>query len=355
MKRLFFLALVLLAPAVLTAQPKKSRVAANRAKAQSAQTVSRASLMYPTAVAVPDEVPWRRDIYRELDLTDDQNAALYYPTEPRGNEMNLFTLLFRLLNTGKIPAYKYDINTGLENFTQDNRMHFKDMLDSYEIPYEVQGNSIQVLDYDIPSAEVLSYYVKESSYYDEETATYHTRVVAFCPVLHRSDDFSMDERKYPLFWVKIEDVEPYLSQRMIMVSNVNNAARMSMADFFYMNRYKGKIYMTTNMQGRSLRQMYPSDSLMTREQKRIEQEMSDFEKHIWAAPVDSAALAEKDSVEAAAAASKKSKKRAASSASASTSRSARRATKAKSKDQSSSSSSSKAASAPRVSVRRQRH
>ena len=85
------------------------------------------------------------------------------------------------------------------------------------------GNKIIVNDADVPSAEVLGYYVKESTYYDEQTATFHSRVVAICPILHRSDDFSFDTRKYPMFWVKIEDIEPYLSQRMIMISNLNNA------------------------------------------------------------------------------------------------------------------------------------
>jgi len=337
------------------AQPKKSRVAQNRAKTtQQQQTVDRASILYPTAVAVPDEVPWRRDLYRSLDLTKNENAALYYPVEPQGNDMNLFTLLFRLLNVGKIPAYEYKLN-GLEDFTKANRMHFKDMLDRYGIYYEIEGNSIKVADADIPSSEVLSYYIKESSYYDAGTATYHTRVVALCPVLHRSDDFSMDMRKYPMFWVKIDDIEPYLAQRQIMVSNLNNAARMSMADFFATNKYKGTIYMTNNMQGRSLQQQFPTDSLLQKEQKRIEKEMTDFEQHIWTTPVDSAELAKKDSIEKAQNLSRSARK--ARSNTSRTSRSARRSTTSKTtatvekkaKTQKSS------GGAPRVSVRRQRH
>ena len=377
---------LLLFPLSLAAQPQKSRVGTNNARTarqqQQQQTVSRASLMYPTAVSVPDDVPWRRDVYRELDLTKDENAALYYPVEARGNEMNLFTLLFRLLNTGKIPAYEYKLD-GKEDFTQANRMHFKDMLERYNVFFEIDGNKINVNDADVPSAEVLSYYVKESTYYDEQTATFHSRVVALCPILHRSDDFSFDTRKYPMFWVKIEDVEPYLSQRMIMISNLNNASRMSMADFFATNKYKGTIYMTTNMQGKSLQQEVAArqqaeaekaagvvDSLalretqaMQREQNRIEKQLADFEKHIWETPVDSAELARKDSIAAAEAAAKAAKKsrrvrrasnsEEASTDSASSSRSSRRnsaATKKEKKEKSSSSG-----SASRVSVRRQRH
>ena len=379
----------LLLPLSISAQPQKSRVGTNNARTarqqqQQQQQVSRASLMYPTAVAVPEDVPWRRDVYRELDLTKDENAALYYPVEARGNEMNLFTLLFRLLNTGKIPAYEYKLD-GKEDFTQANRMHFKDMLERYKVLYEVDGNKIIVNDADVPSAEVLGYYVKESTYYDEQTATFHSRVVAICPIIHRSiDDFSFDLRKFPMFWVKIEDIEPYLSQRMIMISNLNNASRMSMADFFATNKYKGTIYMTTNMQGKSLQQEVAArqqaeaekaagvvDSLamretlaLQREQNRIEKQLVDFEKHIWETPVDSAELARKDSIAAAEAAAKAAKKnrrvsRAAKSGdaeadSASSSRSARRST-ADTKKEKKEKSSSSSGSASRVSVRRQRH
>ena len=261
----------------MVAQPQKSRVQQNNNRTAAAQKnaavgTGRASLMFPTAVDVPEDPTWRRDIYRSLDLTKDENAALYYPVEPQGNSMNLFCLLFKLLNTGKIPAYEYQLD-GVENFEQSNRMHFKDLLDRQEIDYEVDGNSIKVSQSDIPSADVLSYYVKESSYYDQNTATYHSRIVALCPVLHRAaDEFSFSDatQKYPLFWVKYDDIKTYLSGQDVMTSNLNNAARMSIDDFFSTNHYKGDIYMTSNMQNKSLQQYCATDSLMEKEQKRIE-------------------------------------------------------------------------------------
>lgn len=256
--------------------------------------------MFPTAVAVPEDVAWRRDIYRSLDLTQDENAALYFPVEPQGNQVNLFTLLFRLLNTGKIPAYECKMS-GLEDFSASNRMHFKDMLERFHIFYEVEGNTIKVDNSDIPSSEVLSFNVKESSYYDQNTATYHSRIVALCPMLHRADEFVGPSdggavHKEPMFWVKYDDISTYLSGQMIMTSNVNNAAKMSMADFFATNHYKGTIYATTNMQGKSLAQYCGSEEKMKNEQERIEKEMKDFEEHIWTEPVDSAQLALEDSL-----------------------------------------------------------
>lgn len=333
--------------ATLHAQPQKSRVQRNRTTANSNQTAtySRAELMFPKSVEVPAEVVWRRDIYRTIDLTEGGNAALYYPLTPQGNQINLFTLLFRLINQGKIAVYRYNTD-GLENFTKENRMHFKEMLDRYNIPYEVAGNTIRVDDADIPSNEVLSYYVKESSYYDQNTATYNSRVTAICPVLHRSDEYSIDPVKYPLFWVKYDEISTQLASHTLMVSDLNNAAQMSMADFFDTNKYEGKIYMTTNMQGKTLQEYCPTDSLLSNEQARIEKEIKDFEEHIWHEPIDSVALAQQDSINNA----KGNKK------SVRASRTARRTASSVSKSsKSSSKSSGGSSSAPRVSVRRQRH
>ena len=283
--------------------------------------------------------------------------------------MNLFCLIFKLLNTGKIPANDYQLD-GVENFQPSNRMHFKDMLERQGIFYEVEGNSIKVEQADIPSAEVLSYYVKESSYYDQNTATYHSRIVALCPVLHRAaDEFAIrdyvgdDEdmgtqnanvQKFPLFWVKYDDVKTYLSGQDVMTSNLNNAARMSIDDFFSTNHYKGDIYMTTNMQNKSLQQYCATDSLLKKEQNRIERQISDFEEHIWTTPIDSVEQARRDSIAAASVKGKKAK--AADKASSSAARSGRRASASSGqKEKSSGRSSSGNSGAPRVSVRRQRH
>ena len=329
MKKFIVLTLSLVVALNLSAQPAKSRVAENNARNNTqaqAKKVDRASIMYPTAVAVPEEVSWRRDVYRELSLKLDENAPLYYPDVPKDGKQNLFFTLFRLLNVGRIPAYNYKAD-GTEHFDRANRMHFKDMLDRYEIDYEVDSakRAINVRDADIPGSEVLSYFVKESSYYDQNTATFHSRVVALCPVLHRErDEFSYESmydeedeefeeesniQKYPMFWVKFEDIEPYVSKQMLMISDINNESKMSVADFFATNKYKGKIYMTTNMQNRAIMDYCKTDSDVVAEQNRLEKQVKDFEKHIWTPPVDSTAIARRDSIAAAEAAAKTKKKR----------------------------------------------
>lgn len=285
MKRIFVIMMATALWASAQAQPAKRRVTTSNAEAQSRSTrveaSDRAALMFPTAEDVPEDVVWRRDIYRQLDLTKDANAALYYPVEPVGNQCNLFTYLFRLMLTGRVPAYNYKLD-GNESFAAKDRIKdVKELLDRYYIYYEEKDGKYTVADNDVPSAQVKRYYIKESVVLDQRTGTYRTKVTALCPILIDSDDFGEASAPRPLFWMKYEDLEAYLGRLPVMASNYNNATNMTVADFFSMNLYKGTIYKTNNMQGRTLDEYCKTDSAKVKEQKRIEKQLADFEEGIW--------------------------------------------------------------------------
>ncbi len=287
MKRLFiFLAFISMGVSCLVAQPKARRQEQQATKSNSNNMTLRQQIDFPTDEPMSGDVVWRRDVYRELDLSDAANAALYYPVEPNGQQVNLFTLLFKLImsgpNHGGIAAYSYDVNSGSEKFDETLRLSPKKFLDDYHIFYEKTDRGVHIDDSDIPSAEVKAYYVKESSYYDQNTSQFHRQVTALCPVMFRDDDFGDGATKYPLFWVKYSDLAPFLAKQMVMTSNINNAAMMSIADYFATNSYKGKIYKTNNMLGKTLAQEVGGDSAkLVKAQQRIDAEIASFESHLW--------------------------------------------------------------------------
>ncbi len=123
---------------------------------------------------------------------------------------------------------------------------------------------------------------------------------------------------------------------------------MTLDDYFTKNMYRGKIYKTTNMLGKTLAQYCKTDSAMTKEQKRIEGELEAFEKNLWGNQqlkdsLDSVAKAQQNVK-----GSKKARRNRRAGGSATT-------VSKKSRTKSSSSSSSGGSSSARVSVRRQRH
>ena len=344
MKKLLLLTMIMMMTGSALGQPQRSRVqpAEQKQKQNPSSAMSmRAQLTFPTAVEMPEEVVWRRDIYRELDLTEDANAGLYFPVEPQGRQLNLFTYIFKLAQNGYVPVYEYPTD-GSDNFSDEAKVEMKTILDNYHIFYEEQNGKLKVDNSDIPSADVKKYYLKESAYYDQANSSFHIKVLALCPVMLREDDFGGESTQYPLFWVKYADLEPFLNRQTVMASSLNNAATMSMADYFTLNSYKGKIYKTNNAQGKTLLQLCNGDAdKLSAEQKRIEAELAAFHKTIFGDP------AKRDSIDNVMAVNAKSAKSAKTKSSSSRSS---KAPKAKS-----SSSKSSGGSSARVTVRRQRH
>lgn len=342
-----------------TAQPKKSRVQQTQ-QTQQKQTqqkqqgtqqsqgmTRRMQISYPVALDMPEDVVWRRDIYREIDLNEEANSGLYYPVQPQGKQLNLFTYIFKLAQNDYIPIYEYSVaNDGNDDFSDAAKVKFKTVLDDKHIFYEEADGKLKIDNSDIPSAEVTKYYLKESAYYDQANSSFRIKPLALCPIMMREDDFGGEATQYPLFWVKYADLEPFLSRQTIMTSNVNNAAVMSMDDYFTLNKYKGKIYKTNNMLGKTLAQIAGGDSTkLSEEQKRIEAELEAFRTQIFGDKekkdsLDSIADNHPLNVKA------KAKKQKAQKA---------KTEKASSRRSGGGSSSSAASSAARVSVRRERH
>lgn len=332
--------MILCVAVAMSAQPAARIKDKIQEKNSSVKITMRSQLSYPTAMPMPENVVWRRDIYREIDLTKDANAGLYYPVEPQGTKMNLFTYLFKLALAGYINVYEYRLD-GNESFDDSAKVNLKDLLKNYHIFYELKDGNLHVENSDIPSSEVKSYYIKECSYFDQNSSTFHTKVLALCPIMMREDDFGDGSVKYPLFWVKYDDVATFLSRMTTMVSNVNNAATMSLDDYFTMNKYRGKIYKTNNMLGKTLAQYCTSDTAMSKEQKRIEGEIVSFKKNIWGDQSRKDSLDSVAKLDKTVSKTKAIKKHRRSSSSL--------------KSRTSSSSSSQSSSPARVTVRRQRH
>lgn len=226
--------------------------------------------------------PWKRVIYREVHLDSANNAVLYYPPRPTSADRNLFTILFGLVNQGAIKAYEY--TDGLEVFDSRTEIKFGEFLDRFGIyatKEEGEGpSSYKVSDADIPSDLVKAYYIKEEYYLDPINSTTDKRVLAICPIFF--DEMNEGETlRFPLFWVRYDDIRPYLNEKTIMVSDRNNAESFTLDGFFRLGLYEGTIYKTLNLRGLTLAQYCPTPDSLRAEQMRIEGELKSFEQSLW--------------------------------------------------------------------------
>lgn len=219
---------------------------------------------------------WSRIIYRYIDLRKEANAPLYHPSTPTAGQRNLFAMIFRLLQEDRIRAYEY--LDGREVFTVEYRIRFPDLVDRFGIYHETENGTITVNDADVPSNEVLGYYLKEVYYFDTATSDFRVQPVALCPILFRQDDDASADTRYPLFWVPYGELEPYTRRMPLMASTLNNNMNESMDDYFRKRSYQGEIYKTGNPGNRAISQYTSTPEEMKAEQERIEKELLDFEQ-----------------------------------------------------------------------------
>ena len=256
------------------------RMAQRRQQNQSASTLTAVTDNQPNAhweekIA---QARWSRIIYRYIDLTKAANAPLYHPITPTAGQQNLFTHIFRLLQEERIRAYEY--LDGREEFTGEYRVHFPELVDRFAIYHETANGSITVNDADIPSNEVLGYYLKEAYYFDTATSSFRVQPLALCPILFRQEDETFTGTRYPLFWIQYGELEPHTRRMPLIASGINNSITESVDDFFRKRSYEGEIYKTGNPGNRPISQYTTTPEEMKAEQERIEQELLDVEQLI---------------------------------------------------------------------------
>lgn len=300
---------------------------------------------------------WLRVIYRSIDLDKDKNAALYFPEEPTDGQENLFRIILRLVAAGDVPAYEY--LDGREIFTDQYKIKAKDMLQRFYIPFtEARGSTernpkLVVDENDVPTNEVLSYFVIERWEFDTRHNRLQPSVEAICPVLHRAGDFGGDTLRYPMFWIKFSDIRPYLAAQTIFIDDDNNLPTCTYDDFFTLNLYEGDIYKTRNLKNRSLAQLHSDPDDLKRAQDSIQSSLDSFETKLWV-PSREDVIAAREAREAGLTAAGDSTSIENSTAATSTTRASKRSTKRSTKKVKEPKKSSSSSSSATRSVRRTR-
>ena len=234
------------------------------------------------------DLQWMKVVQRELNISKGKNAAIFYPEMPNEDGESLYFIIMRLLAKGQISAYDQEYRM----FDDAHKINFGEFLDNRYIDYTLAKGSTEknpvyeFEDADILSNMVKSYYIIEKWEFDTRSNQMKPRVEAICPVQYREDDWSGETKRYPMFWVKLNDIRPYLAQQYVFTDDDNNLPRYSIDDFFKLNMYTGEIYKTKNLRNMGLRQMFPDTTAFKHAQDSIERRLRSFNQDLWVPPLD---------------------------------------------------------------------
>lgn len=309
-RKIFVISLFIAAGVAAIAQVENGGVVRRRSdkdkknEKSSAAVTDRMQDFYQTKSAHDADLAYTRHIYRRLDLSKDANTPLYYPEDVVDGKQNLFRTILGLVVDGQLPAYEY--LDGREVFTDQYKINVGEMLDRFGIYYTTAKGSTEknpkftIEEADVPTGQVLNYYILENWEFDRRSNRMKTRVEAICPVLNRSADYG-DEARYPMFWVKYDALRPWLAQQYVFLSDDNNLETYSLDDYFNLGMYDGEIYKTRNLRNLSLAQMYPDEDELKHAQDSIDNRLKNYGKNLFV-PTREEYLEQKEREEAAAAA-----------------------------------------------------
>ncbi len=230
-----------------------------------------------------DDIYWQKVVYRVLDLREKMNYPLYYPEEPGNGRESLFSVMFKLIQQKKVPAFNFEFN--YEKFTKDNLIDFEEFLNKFEVIYKTQTDPVtkikafEIEESDIPNREVIKYFLKEVWFFDKNSSTFNVKLISICPVI--VTDRGVGIQNFPLFWIPYDALRPFLVQREVMITDKNNGARMSFDDLFIKRRFASNLYKESNLQNRMILDYSSTPDEVKREQFRIQTDILNEEQDMW--------------------------------------------------------------------------
>lgn len=232
-----------------------------------------------------DNIIWTKTVWRLIDLREQFNFPLYYPTQESNGRKNLFSTIFDLVLEQNITPYKYTEDK--EDFTEGSVLNLEKVIenaqltDATEISQNEAGDSIFTVNpIDIPSDMVYKFYIKEVWYYDALESCMKFKIISIAPLLDYTD-IDGNNQTTVLFWIDFDELRPFLAKQPVVINNKNSMASISYDDLFQKRRFIGHIYKEDNIQNRSILQYCDTPEEVRREQQRIENEILNFEFDLW--------------------------------------------------------------------------
>lgn len=208
---------------------------------------------FPGPIPYPEvrNVAWQRYIWREIDLREKRNHALYFPTEPQGIYKSLGQLIIDAIdmdnpdNENALPLYTNEncnvkVNRAdIKNSLVDNRKVTK-----YD-PETGEPIGEETVEDPFTAAQVMYYRLKEVWYFDKMRGELGVRILTIEPFFEYEKDAvaEVDDNdvkpltaKRRLGYIKYDELRPFLAQQYYYTSR-NSAMKLTFDDILTWKRY----------------------------------------------------------------------------------------------------------------------
>ena len=252
----------------------------------------------PYPVVKQSDVMWQITIWREIDLREKRNHALYFPIEPLGCYKNLAQVIFDAIdmdnpdNENALPVYTNEnCNIKVE------RSEIKNILgNSRKIPkYDPETGEVigeTTIDDPFTAAQVMFYRLKEVWFFDKNRGELNVRILEIEPFFETereasmgNDDNEVDmdliKGKKRLGNIKYDELRPFLAQQLYYIPN-NAALQITFDDVLTWKRYfSSYIIAASDQHGREIQDKFKNPKDQRIESEKIMEQIRTYESELW--------------------------------------------------------------------------
>lgn len=224
------------------------------------------------------DVMWQKRIWRDIDLRERQNQALYYPIENLPCRSSLFQTISRQILNGNIIAFKdeeflepYTVSEFREKIIKHDTTQQVIYSPTGEESYEtvVLNDSTSIFE------RILKFRLKEDWFFDRQKSSLDVRIVGLAAFEYNA------QRDYykEVFWVYFPSCRPFFAKNDVY-NFKNDAERRSLDDIFWKRQFSSTIVKESNVMDREISQYQNGiDALV--ESEKIKHDIFTFEHDLW--------------------------------------------------------------------------
>jgi len=250
-----------------------------------------------------EDIVWRRDIYRIIDMRQKQNFQLYFPIEPDDpHYMSMYRLMVDAVQKGLTIFYPSD-RVLKPVFSEATIVPKDKVIDqfvvggigeldredetSYILNYDSIADSLsfQPYNYQAYVRNQLKYLVYEVIFFSRATSKMYRKIIAIAPLQPDQATGGEEEpgrfmRESVKFWTLYDELRPYLAAHYIIPTQ-NEAKRVTFEEFFEKRLFSSYIIGEGNIYNRMILDYCTTEQEAKQEQARIEYELLTFEQDLW--------------------------------------------------------------------------